>query len=129
MVEIVHIEAAPAQYFTVRFGDETLDFLFQYNLTYDYWSYSIFPSDDEDACPIIAGVELVSGRNLLENILDTHRFVVSDRPGIDVGAINNYYRFTQTLQGSQYPITFLAKATIEEIAALALADQAAFPAC
>jgi len=129
MVEIVHIEAAPAQKTTVRFGDETLDFLFQYNLTYDFWSYSIFPSDEEDACPIVAGLELVSGRNLVENILDTHRFVVADRPGVDVGAINNYYRFTQTLQGSQYPITFLAKATIEEIAALALADETTFPAC
>ena len=129
MADIIHLEEYPAQFLGIRFGDDQLFFLFQYNLTFDFWSFSIFDSDAEDACPLVAGREVVSGRNLVEGILPEYILAVVDRPGIALSNINNYYRFTQILDGSKYPLSYLMRLTVAERDEILAESVHVFPAC
>lgn len=133
MADIIHFAPRPAQYFPIRFGDDEFGFLFMYNVIADQWSYSIFPNgtDGVDQCPLIAGVMMETGRNLIDVLGVDYYLYVEDKPGIENEQNLNWFdRMTKEFGTSPESAgSYLVKISKAEADEYSSAETQAFLAC
>ena len=80
MVDIIQLEDAPSQKFTLTIDRVRYDFLFMYNQIADRWSVTITPEGQE--CPIQAGRFLFPGMNLIDRVSKSTKLMVVDNEGV-----------------------------------------------
>ena len=109
-VNFMLLDDTPSQQYTLNFGGEDHDILFNYNQIADRWSFSAGLSGD--ACPKIGGFFVEPGFNLYASVTASTLLAVLDRPGITTNGLDWYARLTLPLSDG-IPATMLAVGSVK----------------
>lgn len=118
-MQIIAIEDAPSQRFTIEVEAQSIDCQFMFNQIAGQWSITVWHTDV--ACPLVAGRLVFTGVDLFEGCNLGAMLMALDRPGIFADRLNWYERLSKPLSDG-VPATFLVQGTAAEFSALLEAD-------
>lgn len=124
-MEVLSLEQTPSQQFSIDIGQVRYDARLNYNQIADRWSFTIWPFGE--TCPLLAGLFLEVGLDLIDTLQLGYKLLVLDRSGVDPSA--NWYDRMLLQIGDDFSATYLVLGSDQEFEALFQDDPALQPFC